>query len=142
MGAGVFLAARPYVPVGQGYVANTYVSFMATDGLNGTQTLAHIHGPATPTTTAGVLVNLPIAPHAYNLFTTTAAVAGNITAGTTYVNVHSSVVGSGEVRGTLVQVIPPPSPTPRPSGATATAASTVVAAAATAVALLAALRRE
>jgi len=38
-GAGVFLASRPYTATGTPYIANTFVTFMAADGLNGTQTL-------------------------------------------------------------------------------------------------------
>jgi hypothetical protein len=102
-------------------------------GLTGNATLAHIHGPATPgtTTSAPVILNFdPTSPNgqAGTNFVFTKAPAGTISgstalsptvsisanvkgdsleklllAGLTYVNVHTSTNGGGEIRGQLTK---------------------------------------
>jgi hypothetical protein len=76
-------------------------------------TAAHIHGPATVTQNAGVLVPLttPTAPTVTGSFTGADITASGVSAdsllvllraGLTYVNVHTSANPPGEIRGQLV----------------------------------------
>ena len=105
-----------------------------TDDINDNLTVAHIHGPAAPGASTGVIwgfigspfndnspndvVMTPFAsgvggtvsgkwdlPEGNN--TTFAAQVGNILAGLTYMNFHTVQFGSGEVRG-QIQVVPEP----------------------------------
>lgn len=80
---------------------------------------AHIHGPATPTTTAGIIINLfnPVVTSpatvsgvfatgtitdASNSNVTVAQLRAMFNAGTAYVNVHTSALPGGAIRGTVV----------------------------------------
>lgn len=99
---------------------------MTFQGLSGTASLSHIHGPATATTNAGVLVNFAAPPTGHtgtltlngssggasgtlNLGTApiSATISGDsllklLDAGALYVNVHSSPsFGGGEIRGMI-----------------------------------------
>jgi hypothetical protein len=78
-------------------------------GLSGPATLAHIHGPATPTGSAGVLVDLaPVgAPYGSNgslsgTIVLTAAQLGHVVDGLTYINFHTTSNPSGELRGQIL----------------------------------------
>lgn len=65
---------------------------------------AHIHGPASPTTNAGVVVNL--APNGMKMplegsAPLTDAQLADLMAGKDYINVHTSVNKGGEIRGQI-----------------------------------------
>jgi len=75
------------------------------------QWLNHIHGPASATQTASVLINL--APYNGGAFGVSGGTAGTVTLtpdnlgyvidGRTYVNYHTAANGSGEIRGQVVR---------------------------------------
>jgi hypothetical protein len=77
--------------------------------LSGVATLAHIHGPASLDTSAGVLVNLQ--PFNGGAFGTNGTFTGTVTLdpdqlsalvdGRTYVNIHTVLNGGGEIRGQI-----------------------------------------
>lgn len=81
-------------------------------GLGSTAIAAHIHGPATTTTTAGVLINF--APFHIGAFGTSGVFSGAVTvtdtqrayllAGKCYFNIHTTVFGGGEIRGQIAPV--------------------------------------
>lgn len=89
---------------------NTLTFNIRYSGLAGTANNAHIHGPAPASTNAGVLINL--VPFNGNVWGTSGTLSGVtlvtpaqkalILGGKTYVNVHSSSVGSGEIRGHII----------------------------------------
>ncbi|MCP5524423.1 MAG: CHRD domain-containing protein [Verrucomicrobiales bacterium] len=82
-------------------------------GLSGPATGAHIHGPATASGSAGVLINL--APFNAGGFDTDGVLAGStvltadqrqlILSGQTYVNIHTAANGAGEIRGQIAPVL-------------------------------------
>ena len=72
--------------------------------LTGPATMAHFHGPADPSATAGVVV--PITPSTSPFegsATLTDAQAAELMAGRWYVNVHTSAHPAGEIRGQVVK---------------------------------------
>ncbi len=81
-------------------------------GLSGPATLAHIHGPANSTVSAGVMIDL--APYVDGAFAAAGNMAGsinlteqqraNILAGLTYVNIHTVANGPGEIRAQISPV--------------------------------------
>ena len=81
--------------------------------LLGTLTVAHFHGAANPGQNAGVQVNfLGIAPGNPSIGSTniSSAQATDLLAGLWYVNIHSTVLPGGEIRGQIGVVdVPEPS---------------------------------
>ncbi len=81
-------------------------------GLSGRAILAHIHGPATAAQAAGVMINL--APFNGGAFNTNGTLSGSVVLtddqrsalleGKTYVNVHTDLNKSGEMRGQILPV--------------------------------------
>ena len=79
--------------------------------LSGAATLNHIHGPASSTQNANVLIDL--APYNGGAFGVSGGTAGRVTLtpqnlayvidGLTYVNYHTAANGSGEIRGQVVR---------------------------------------
>jgi hypothetical protein len=100
---------------------------MTFQGLSGTASASHIHGPATPTTSVGVIFNFASPPTGHTGTLTlsgasgsangtinianaiTATISGDslikmFDAGAAYVNVHSTPnFGGGEIRGTITR---------------------------------------
>jgi len=77
---------------------------VAYTGLTGPATMAHIHGPASPGSNAGVVVPFPGvagAQGAQGKQTLTQAQYGDLAAGLYYVNVHTAQYPGGEIRGQL-----------------------------------------
>ena len=79
--------------------------------LSGPATMAHFHGPAPAGKNAGVLIWIskmgsPVTSPIKGSATLTAAQAKQFEAGDWYVNVHTKLHPSGEIRG---QVLPPKS---------------------------------
>ena len=79
-------------------------------GLTGAPTMAHIHGPATTEQATGVLVgidslavNPPLAASGRysGTLTLTSAQILNLLDGLTYLNIHTGLNGSGEIRGQI-----------------------------------------
>lgn len=74
-------------------------------GLSSNQTASHIHGPAAVGANAGVLINFPAVGGTAGTLTGTAAITavqiGHLRAGNGYVNIHTSNVPGGEIRGQL-----------------------------------------
>jgi hypothetical protein len=70
------------------------------DDIDGTVTAAHIHGPATTTEFAGVLVPLTVDP-AFGCVTDSDADAIAANPSMYYVNVHSTTFLAGAIRGQL-----------------------------------------
>ena len=83
-------------------------------GLTGISSNAHVHGLAAPGVSAGILVPLTFTAASSGTFSgmgtlTAPNIAGAI-AGQTYINIHSTVAGGGEIRGQLlVSAVPEPS---------------------------------
>ncbi len=84
--------------------ANTVSYRIAFVGLAGAETAAHIHGPADPGMNAGVLDALPVGNPKVGVWNYLEAQEGDILAGKTYVNIHSSVSPSGEIRGQITRM--------------------------------------
>lgn len=94
---------------GNGYfaidtTANTLTYNISYSGLGSAETLAHIHGPAPIGTNAGILFNLPLGTPKTGTWTYPEAQEANILGGQTYVNIHTSLIGSGEIRGQILPV--------------------------------------
>lgn len=97
---------------GQGTLSvsgNTLTFRIEYQGLSGPALMAHIHGPADSSGTAGVLIDL--APFNGGSFGTSGTLAGStvltseqklaLLSGQTYVNVHTASAPAGEVRGQI-----------------------------------------
>ena len=72
-------------------------------GLVGTETAAHIHGPAAVGINAGVVFPLPAGnPKVGMVGPLTPAQEASLNAGLFYINVHSTVFPGGEIRGQIL----------------------------------------
>ena len=73
------------------------------EGLSGPATMAHIHGPATETQNAGIVIgfNNPVSSPMSGQATLTPAQFADLNAGKWYVNVHTAANRPGEIRGQL-----------------------------------------
>lgn len=80
-------------------------------GLSGNTTVAHIHGYSGPGMSSSPIVNLTIdlGVTSGNIISaaTTPVNSANMLSGLTYVNIHTSTFGGGEIRGQLT-VVPEP----------------------------------
>lgn len=83
---------------------------VSTSGLTGPATSAHIHGPADPGATAGVVVPFtlaagtsPATPITGSAMLTDTQIA-DLRAGKYYVNVHTAKYPAGEIRGQITPV--------------------------------------
>ena len=103
-------AGTPSLGTGSGtvVVANSQLSLVYNvtyTGLGTNRTNQHIHGPAAPGATAGVIVPFTGTGTTSGTLAGTAActptIVGYMLAGNTYVNIHSSGYPAGEIRGQL-----------------------------------------
>jgi hypothetical protein len=107
---------NPVITTGTGVArltleGDTLTYHVTYEGLSGTATAAHIHGPAGPEVAAGVLV--PLVP--VGAFGSSGSLEGSVTltaeqkaalvGGQTYVNIHTAANGGGEIRGQAVPVV-------------------------------------
>ena len=96
---------------------NTVSYDISFSGLTGTTTMAHIHGPAAPGVSAGVVQGLTfvggIGTTSGQLMGTTGALTApqvtDMLNGLHYVNIHTSFAGGGEIRGQIYLVPEPTS---------------------------------
>jgi len=93
MGGGTFLIDTD---------ANTMTYRIVFTGLTGTETAAHIHGYAAAGTPAGVVHALPAGNPKVGVWNYNEVDETSILNGLTYVNVHSTSFGGGEIRGQIV----------------------------------------
>jgi len=85
--------------------------------LEGTPTAAHFHGPAPVCQTGPIIITLPFQSPIIGSATVTQQQAQDILAGNWYINVHSDLHPSGEIRGQVEPVpLDNPIPTPIPLG--------------------------
>jgi hypothetical protein len=83
---------------------NFNISF---SGLLGTETAAHIHGPAGPGVNAGVVFGLPAgSPKVGAVGPLSPAQEADLNAGLYYVNIHSTMFPGGEIRGQILSSVP------------------------------------
>ena len=73
------------------------------EGLSGAATMAHIHGPATETQNAGIVIgfNNPVTSPMSGQVTLTPAQFADLNSGKWYVNVHTAANRPGEIRGQI-----------------------------------------
>ena len=75
-------------------------------GLEGTESVAHVHGPALPGVPAGVVFPLPLgSPKLGSSPPLTVQQVADLQAGLYYVNIHSTLCGGGEIRGQVHPVV-------------------------------------
>ncbi|MCC6233449.1 MAG: CHRD domain-containing protein, partial [Verrucomicrobiales bacterium] len=115
---GAFERPTPVAGTGAGSATfklsgNTLSFDIRYEGLSGTATLAHIHGPAGTDASAGVLVDLK--PFNGGSFGVSGSLSGSVVltaeqkaavlSGRTYVNVHTEANKPGEIRGQILPVL-------------------------------------
>jgi cysteine-rich repeat protein len=85
-------------------VADTMSFSITFSGLTGSESGAHIHGPAPAGTPAGILFGLPAGSPKTGTWSGASLNTNesNIISGLTYVNIHSSSFGGGEIRGQIL----------------------------------------
>lgn len=88
-------------------ISNKLSYSFAFTNLLGPASAGHIHGPASPTNTAGVLIPFTVPAATSGSFSGTATLSSlqlyYMLSGLTYANIHSTIYSGGEIRG---QVIP------------------------------------
>ncbi len=85
--------------------ANTVTYRIVFTGLSSAETAAHIHGFAPPGTPAGVLHPLPSGNPKTGVWNYNEVDEADILGGLTYVNIHTSNFGGGEIRGQIVDLV-------------------------------------
>jgi hypothetical protein len=92
--------------VGYDDVSNLLQWNVSYQDLLGSLFAAHFHGPALPGQNAGVRVNVPVGPSPLTGSATISdALEAELLSGLWYLNLHTTAVPSGEIRG---QVVPEP----------------------------------
>jgi len=93
---------------GQAFMAinintNEFTMDLTIEGLLGTQTVQHVHGPAAPNANAGVVFAIP-GPGSFEDFSIilTDAQKQIIMDGLVYINIHSTLNPAGEIRGQIL----------------------------------------
>ncbi len=85
--------------------ANTLTYTVVFSGLTGTQSLAHIHGPAVRGVAAGVLHTMTLGSPSSGVWNYPEPQEANILNGLMYFNIHSTPsFGGGEIRGQIDHV--------------------------------------
>jgi hypothetical protein len=72
-------------------------------GLQGTETAAHIHGPAGPGANGPIVFTLPLGSPVSGMLMLTPSQGAELLAGLWYVDVHTTAFPDGEVRGQITQ---------------------------------------
>lgn len=75
-----------------------YISFT---GVTTSETAAHIHGPALPGVNAGIVHTLPSGNPKVGVWNYPAAMEADILNGLMYINIHSTTLPGGEIRGQI-----------------------------------------
>lgn len=76
-------------------------------GLLGTETSAHVHGPAAPGENGPVIFDLPLGPVKFGTFgPLTAQQQADLDAGMWYVAIHTTAYPGGEIRGQILSSVP------------------------------------
>ena len=93
-------------------LAQTQVTYNITySGLSSNRTAQHIHGPAGASANAGVLVPLSATGNRSGTISgiapITSLIAGYMATGQTYVNIHTSGLPGGEIRGQVAADVTP-----------------------------------
>lgn len=83
-------------------VHNTITYRIVVTGLSGSETAAHIHGPASAGTAGPIMFALPSGSVKSGVINYDQSQEADIIAGKIYVNVHSTAFPGGEVRGQIV----------------------------------------
>ena len=87
-----------------GGVLSYNISF---SGMTGTETIAHVHGPAAPGATASPVFTLPAGSPKIGSEPLSASEILDLQADLYYVNIHSTQCGGGEIRGQILATSPP-----------------------------------
>lgn len=95
-GAGIFVIDT---------AVNTLSYHISFSGLTSPENGAHIHGPATSTTSAGVLHALPAGNPKTGVWNYSEGQEADILAGNMYVNIHTNANSGGEIRGQIVHMV-------------------------------------
>ncbi len=105
--AGVMTAARGWGGFTIDTDANTLSYYIDVQDLEGSETAAHIHGPALHTESAGIVHTLPAGNPKIGVWIYDESDEEAITSGRTYVNIHSSLFAGGEIRGQITAFFSP-----------------------------------
>jgi hypothetical protein len=97
--------------------ANTLSYEIRFGALTGAENAAHIHGFAAVGGNAGIKHALVLGNPKIGVWNYLAADEASIIAGLTYVNIHSTFDGNGEIRGQILPISPPTGVGPLPAGA-------------------------
>jgi hypothetical protein len=110
-GAGTGSAGTGFASMTLDDATNLFSWNISWSGLTGNETVMHFHGPALPDQNAGVQVNFGAisgtSSPSIGSTTISGAQATDLLAGLWYINIHTDVFPSGEIRG-QVQVVPIP----------------------------------
>jgi hypothetical protein len=83
--------------------ANTLSYSITYADLVGTETVAHIHGMAAPGFSASPIHTLPAGEPKVSVWNYDEGQEADILAGLTYINIHTTFAGDGEIRGQIVE---------------------------------------
>ena len=71
--------------------------------LSGPELFSHVHGPAIPTSTAPVVFTLPTANAKNGCVSLDRDTEKNLKSGRLYINVHTNMYPTGEIRGQIIR---------------------------------------
>lgn len=96
---GSFATAQGFITLDQATLTVSW--WIEHQGLSGTHVATHFHGPAKPGENAGVIKNLGLGNPVQGASLISASQATQLMAGLWYINFHTTVFGSGEIRGQI-----------------------------------------